>query len=140
MVADAGERLYWIAHGSRFLFLAVRDDSYENLYHVLPWHRYPTSNNFLEYQFYHQRLQRDPRLGNRQPRPPAPHTNGGKAIARRLNVSMVFLINLCFDGFDLFCIWCFNVSIFFVFLQLFTMFLILFTIPQDEVDGVSFIF
>eukprot|EP00956_Cyclotella_meneghiniana_P028922 scaffold68694_cov28-Cyclotella_meneghiniana.AAC.1 len=82
VIADAGESLYWISHG-RFLFLAVRDDGYENVYHVLPWHRYPTSNNFLEYQLYHQRLERDPRLRNRQQRPPAPHTNGGTAISRR---------------------------------------------------------
>ena len=128
VIADAGESLYWISHG-RFLFLAVRDDGYENVYHVLPWHRYPTSNNFLEYQLYHQRLERDPRLRNRQQRPPAPHTNGGTAIARRLNVSMVFLINWCFNGFDLFCIFATA-----------TMFLILFTIAQDEIDGVSAFF
>eukprot|EP00956_Cyclotella_meneghiniana_P039734 scaffold178225_cov66-Cyclotella_meneghiniana.AAC.1 len=84
LVADAGENLYWIPHG-RFLFLAVRDDGYENLYHVMPWHLYPLSNNFLEYQLYHQRLERDPRLVNRQRRPPAPHTNGGTAIPTRLN-------------------------------------------------------
>eukprot|EP00956_Cyclotella_meneghiniana_P002278 scaffold2565_cov29-Cyclotella_meneghiniana.AAC.2 len=70
LIADAGESLYWIPHG-RFLFLAVRDDGYENVYHL-----------------YHQRLERDPRLRNRQQRPPAPHTNGGTAIPIRPNVSM----------------------------------------------------
>eukprot|EP00956_Cyclotella_meneghiniana_P020334 scaffold35677_cov76-Cyclotella_meneghiniana.AAC.1 len=79
LVADAGDNLYWIPHG-RFMFLAVRDEDYENVYHVLPWHRYPSADAFLGYQLYHQRLRRDPRLRNRQPPPPAPHTNGGRAI------------------------------------------------------------
>ena len=129
MIADAGESLYWIAHG-RFLFLAVMDDQYENVYHVLPWHRYPSADAFLGYQLYHQRLRRDPRLRNRQQRPAAPHTNGGTAISVRPNVSMVFLLNWCFNCFRLF----------FVFLQLLTNVLILFTIAQDETEGGSAFF
>ena len=128
VIADAGESLYWISHG-RFLFLAVRDDGYENVYHVLPWHRYPTSNDFWGISCTISDSNAILVLGTGN----SVHLHPTQTEAPQYRGVQTW-------------VWCFNklvflmVSIFFCIFATATNVLILFTIAQDEIDGVSAFF